>query len=248
MFLPHRCSSFLTSFQFDLPTETPLHNAIIPHFQDPVYVVGRIISLPTDTNKPTETSLLLESSRALGDGKRIPLRFSRDVKVRGNAPGAKGFGVWPGCLVGLKGRNGGGGAFVVEEVMLVSWRRFLVELFTFFFAKTFIVHMTSARILQPPPSEMPMSPPSDLITFQHDKMNGEPVSMTIAAGPYTLDSNLLYEPFEALMEVVRVDRPDVMVLVCVDASFFSIGGRLELHTADQEKGHQRQCYTSSVHL
>jgi DNA polymerase alpha subunit B len=90
--------------------------------QDPTYVFGRIISTPTDTGKPTDLSLQLESSRAMGNGKRTPLRFSTNgVKVREGTPGVGGFGWFPGCLVGLKGRNGGGGSFEVEEVIMV-WR------------------------------------------------------------------------------------------------------------------------------
>lgn len=66
--------------------------------------------------------MLLESSRALGSGKRIPIRFAENgaLKVRGGAPGVKGFGCWSGAIVGVKGRNGGGGAFVIEEVLQVS--------------------------------------------------------------------------------------------------------------------------------
>ena len=35
----------------------------------------------------------------------------------------------------------------------------------------------------------------------------------LAAGPYTLDADLNYEPFEALIEAALRDRPDVLVLV-----------------------------------
>jgi DNA polymerase alpha subunit B len=56
----------------------------------------------------------------MGNGKRTPLRFAaQGVKVREGTPGVAGFGWFPGCLVGLKGRNGGGGAFEVEEVIMV---------------------------------------------------------------------------------------------------------------------------------
>jgi DNA polymerase alpha subunit B len=57
----------------------------------------------------------------MGNGKRTPLRFaSTGVKVREGTPGVGGFGWFPGCLVGLKGRNGGGGSFEVDEVIMVS--------------------------------------------------------------------------------------------------------------------------------
>jgi hypothetical protein len=37
--------------------------------------------------------------------------------------------------------------------------------------------------------------------------------MLIAAGPYTLDDDINYEPLEALVEVVLAERPDVLILV-----------------------------------
>lgn len=93
-----------------------------PHFSsdDSIYAVGRILSGQTDSTKVTAGSLFLESSRLQGAGKRIGLRFAPGIKVRGGAPGVKGFGLFPGCLVCAKGRNGGGGVFVVEEVLMVS--------------------------------------------------------------------------------------------------------------------------------
>lgn len=94
-----------------------------PHFvsEESIYTVGRILSPPTDSSRATASSLYLESSRLIGGGKRVSLRFSpsSSLKVRGGAPGVKGFGVFPGCLVCVKGRNGGGSTFVVEEVLMV---------------------------------------------------------------------------------------------------------------------------------
>ncbi len=99
-----------------------------PHFvsEDSIYTVGRILSPPTDSSKVTSTSLYLESSRLVGGGKRVALRFSSpsEMKVRGGAPGVKRFGLFPGCLVCVKGRNGGGGVFVVDEVLMVSSCRY----------------------------------------------------------------------------------------------------------------------------
>lgn len=159
-----------------------------PHFvsEDPIYTVGRILSPPTDNAKVNAGSLFLESSRLLGAGRRIALKFKPpgELKVRGGAPGVKGFGVFPGCLVCVKGRNGGGASFVVEEV------------------------------LQAPPSALAQTPADELLRYQHgDKLGGEPISMVVAAGPYTLDSNLDYEPFSALVENAIEERPDVLILV-----------------------------------
>lgn len=95
-----------------------------PHFpsEDPVYTVGRILSPPTDSARVSAASIFLESSRFLGSGRRVALRFLPfpELKIRGGAPGVKSFGLFPGCLVCVKGKNGGGGAFVVEEVLMVG--------------------------------------------------------------------------------------------------------------------------------
>lgn len=37
--------------------------------------------------------------------------------------------------------------------------------------------------------------------------------MMIAAGPYTLDDDMLYHPLAALIDVARTERPDVLILV-----------------------------------
>ena len=66
---------------------------------------------------------------------------------------------------------------------------------------------------QPHPGEMPTTVPSQMAHYQHTQMQGQPLSVMIAAGPYTLDTDLDYEPFDALMEVARNDRPDALILV-----------------------------------
>jgi DNA polymerase alpha subunit B len=35
----------------------------------------------------------------------------------------------------------------------------------------------------------------------------------VAAGPFTLDDDLLYQPLSALLEVVVEERPDILILV-----------------------------------
>ena len=55
-----------------------------------------------------------------GSGVRVPLRFSPSVKLRRTVQGAGGIGLFPGAIVALKGRNGGGGLFVVNEVLGVN--------------------------------------------------------------------------------------------------------------------------------
>ncbi len=55
--------------------------------------------------------------------------------------------------------------------------------------------------------------PAMLEDFHYRRMSGQPIKMIAAAGPYTLNDNLLFEPFAALMEHVDKERPDVLLLV-----------------------------------
>lgn len=64
-----------------------------------------------------------------------------------------------------------------------------------------------------PAMDMAGASPADLEDFQYKKMAGQPMKMIVAAGPYTLSDNLLFEPFAALMEHVNTERPDILLLV-----------------------------------
>ncbi|OJT11537.1 DNA polymerase alpha subunit B [Trametes pubescens] len=88
--------------------------------EEEVTVVGRIVH-DADTSsgsvKLNEASLVLESSRMMGSGARVPLRFDADVKVRRGVRNGGGQGMFPGAIVALKGKNGGGGSFYVTEIL-----------------------------------------------------------------------------------------------------------------------------------
>lgn len=84
-------------------------------------VVGRIVAgLETaatlSLSKLNEASIALESSRMMGSGVRVPLRFNTPLKIHGSTR----VGFFPGAVVALRGRNGGGGWFSVSEVLSVS--------------------------------------------------------------------------------------------------------------------------------
>lgn len=75
---------------------------------------------PADKSK---TSIFLESSRLLGGGSRTELRFDSACTIRGLAGGDGGAGLFPGALVGVRGRNVGGHYFNVTELRLVRTLR-----------------------------------------------------------------------------------------------------------------------------
>ena len=70
--------------------------------------------------KLNEASLTLESSRSMGSGARVHLKFDPSVRLRGAKQGIGGAGFFPGAIVALRGKNGGGGWFTVTEVLPVS--------------------------------------------------------------------------------------------------------------------------------
>lgn len=89
--------------------------------QEEVAVVGRIvasteIAATSSPSKLNETSIMLESSRMMGSGARVPLKFNTPLKIHGSTR----VGFFPGAIVALKGRNGGGGWFLVSEVLSVG--------------------------------------------------------------------------------------------------------------------------------
>jgi DNA polymerase alpha subunit B len=84
-------------------------------------VVGRIVAdidtvATSGPSKLGETSIALESSRMMGSGVRVPLKFNTPLKIHGSARA----GFFPGAIVSLRGRNGGGGWFSVTEVLSVG--------------------------------------------------------------------------------------------------------------------------------
>ncbi|GAA6050009.1 hypothetical protein JCM3770_001911 [Rhodotorula araucariae] len=153
--------------------------------QEDILVVGRLCP-ETDAAKMTETSTWLESSRMLGSGSRVLLKFEPDMKVRGAPAGSGGMGMFPGCLVALKGTNGGGKLFAVKEVLMM------------------------------PPIDATYTPPTELLAKQYGnqpkQLNGAPMSVIVAAGPYTVDHDLEYEPLQALLGLAQEEKPDVLVL------------------------------------
>ncbi|THH15359.1 hypothetical protein EW146_g5105 [Bondarzewia mesenterica] len=88
---------------------------------DEIFIVGRITldseSSSSGAVKLNEASLCLESSRMMGSGVRVPLKFGPHVKVRSGLKGMSGFGLFPGAIVALKGKNGGGGWFLASEIL-----------------------------------------------------------------------------------------------------------------------------------
>lgn len=66
-----------------------------------------------------------------------------------------------------------------------------------------------------PPVEPPFSKPDQLLNYQYgeNKLNGQPLKVVIAAGPYTTDDSFEYLPLQALVDELVQDPPDLLMLV-----------------------------------
>ncbi|KAF9585087.1 DNA-directed DNA polymerase alpha subunit pol12 [Lunasporangiospora selenospora] len=71
----------------------------------------------------------------------------------------------------------------------------------------------ATKIHKLPVQSMAGASPAELEELQYRRLGGQPIKMVVAAGPYTLSDNLLFEPLEALMEHVNKERPDILLLM-----------------------------------
>jgi hypothetical protein len=66
----------------------------------------------------------------MGSGVRVPIRFTPETKLRGGIKGVGGMSFFPGAIVALRGRNGGGGFFLVEELLSVRYTPSILKVFS----------------------------------------------------------------------------------------------------------------------
>lgn len=166
--------------------------------QESVYVVGRIAPILSRDDKIPKLNdgMIIESSKAIGSGSRTPLQFAKSVIMRGlsTAAGEKvlhssgnggQIGLFPGMIAGFKGRNGGGDAFVVEEVLM------------------------------PPALPQAATNAQDLLTNQYSpsRLDGDALQIQVASGPFTNDNDLEFKPWHQLMDQVERQKPDVILLL-----------------------------------
>ena len=89
-----------------------------PLSKEEVVMVGRICC-DAEAKLNEAASILLESSLMMGSGARVPLKFDTNLKVVGGPVGQGGFGLFPGQIVALRGKNGSGASFLVTSVLSV---------------------------------------------------------------------------------------------------------------------------------
>lgn len=135
-----------------------------------IIAVGRI-ACDTAESKLNVASLVLETSRRMGAGIRVPL----------NIDALSSYHFFPGQMVALKGTNATGNYFTVSD------------------------------IIQIPQLPMPVSTPQSIEAF-NEKIEGQPLNIMFASGPYTADDNLEFEPLHTLCEKAVTNMADALIL------------------------------------
>ncbi|OAA74082.1 DNA polymerase alpha/primase associated subunit [Cordyceps fumosorosea ARSEF 2679] len=151
-----------------------------------IVAVGRVAS-DAPEGRLNAASLVLETSRRTGMGFRVPLKMDA----------VKGWSVFPGQVVALRGTNATGAEFVVREVLEVPLLPNAAST-----GSALAAHEERMR-------------PRDPDAMSDDYDNDEPpppLHMIFAAGPYTADDNLNFEPLHALCEQAADEHADVLVL------------------------------------
>ncbi|CAA7261468.1 unnamed protein product [Cyclocybe aegerita] len=150
-----------------------------------VYIVGRIThdSETASGAKLAEGSITIESSRMLSSGARVPLMLDPAIKIKGATKNVGGIGLYPGAIVALKGKNGGGGYFLATEFLSIP------------------------PLKSSPAAQGITSPKLDPATSQNS------VTILVACGPFTSDSDIGYKPWRALLQQIKTQKPDAVLLL-----------------------------------
>lgn len=139
-----------------------------------IVAVGRI-ACDTPNGKLNAASVVLETSRRMGAGMRVPLKME-----------GSDYDLFPGRIVALRGTNVSGEYFTVIESL--------------------------APPLLPPAASSPGE-----LEIHNDRLAGsdgeaQPLSMLVASGPYTTDTDLSFAPLEAILTKAREQVIDVLIL------------------------------------
>jgi DNA polymerase alpha subunit B len=144
-----------------------------------------------------ERSVVLETSRLIGNGTRIPLNLDKLILS------GKGYSLFPGQIVGVRGNNPSGRLLNVSE---------------FIYPPLAPVATTQVkRYLELYPSSKEDSK--------------DPLVLMTGCGPFTLPDSLEFEPLEVLLKSVEKTMPDVLILMgpFIDASHPLIVEGLSAH-------------------
>jgi DNA polymerase alpha subunit B len=153
-----------------------------PSHQSPseIIAVGRIAS-DTSGGRLNAASLVLEGSRRMGSGRRVPLKLD-------NLPS---YNFFPGQIVALRGINASGDFFTVSESIPLP-----------------LLNQPASK-----PEELDVYNTRLLDTPDSDPSIARPLTVLIASGPYTTDTNLDFSPLHTLLENALSSFADALILI-----------------------------------
>lgn len=175
--------------------------------QATIFTVGQICTdAVTDTSsKLNDQSVMLEACRSVGHGIRVRLDLSKltqQTNRDGKSLVADGYTLFPGKIIGVQGRNVSGDRLIVEKIFEcpppVVPRNSIQEVLAMYASSSRLNLDEFVLGKREPLSLKPDIPP---------------LQMVVAAGPFTLEDNLLFEPLEALISEILVTKPDIVMLL-----------------------------------
>ncbi|KAI1498490.1 DNA polymerase subunit alpha B [Biscogniauxia marginata] len=147
-----------------------------------IVAVGRIAS-DSSEGKLNAASLVLETSRRTGAGRRIPLNLQ---KLDG------GYHFFPGQIVAFKGINASGHEFSVREVLEIP-----------------LLHNAASTPAAIEAHRARLRGGSDAMDSDDEPA---PLNIILGSGPYTTDDNLDFEALHALCSQAAGTYADVLIL------------------------------------
>lgn len=76
--------------------------------------------------------------------------------------------------------------------------------------------LSVSKLLSMPLPSLAVHDTDELYEYNHGEMTkGQPLDICVAAGPYTLDDDLTYQPLEDLLQTLASEQPDILILVCM---------------------------------
>lgn len=173
--LDDRIDEFASIFQSHYNSDDLTFGSAATQSTSEIIAVGRIASDSLE-GKLNPASLVLETSRRTGAGRRVPLKVD-------SVPSLNFF---PGQIVALRGINPSGDYFTVKEIL-----------------------------------PAPLLPPAASSAVTLDNINerleggdaNPPLNVMVAAGPFTADDNLDFEPLKELCQKAADSYADSVVLL-----------------------------------
>ncbi len=179
--LDDRIDEFMTMVQHHHDLEDSAFGSAAEQSVTEIVAVGRIACDSSD-GRLNPASLVLETSRRVGNGMRAPLRF----------PTINTFSFFPGQIVALRGTNASGSDFTVSEILELPLPSVA--------ASTPVMIDSHHARLRGGAERMDDDPPA------------QPLNIIIASGPYTADDSLAFEPLRQLCTIASDTCADILLL------------------------------------